>query len=261
MLDTSFFNNTEKKPGFTPRVFDLEVFQNDYNFATKEDVISFNELSLLNRIKKRFGLKYPVKYIENFSKYNPHLLSFKQDVCLQGYFQSYKYFVGNEDFVKSLFSFNVNSLSTSNKKLLKTIKETNSISIHIRRGDYFEDEITNAYHGVCNLDYYFEAINLLESRYDNLTLFFFSDDMDWVKKEFGNLKQQKFFIDNNVSKSWVDMFLMSSCKHNIIANSSFSWWGAWLNINSSKTVFAPKKWNHNKELDISSLLPVEWIKL
>ena len=183
LLDTSFFNNTEKKPGYTPRAFELESFKNDYDFATKKDVISFERLSLLNRIKKRCGLKYPIKYIENFSKYNPELLSFKKDVCLQGYFQSYKYFVGYEDLVKKLFSFNIDLLSDSNKKILQTIKETNSISIHVRRGDYVEDKVTNAYHGVCNLEYYLEALKQLERRYDNLILFFFSDDIDWVKKK------------------------------------------------------------------------------
>jgi len=161
-----------------------------------------------------------------------------------------------------LFSFNIDLLSDSNKKILQTIKETNSISIHVRRGDYVEDKVTNAYHGVCNLEYYLEALKQLERRYDNLILFFFSDDIDWVKKKFSYLEQSKFFVENNINeKNWIDMCLMSSCKHNIIANSSFSWWGAWLNSNASKTVFAPKKWNYNKELDISSLLPVEWIKL
>ena len=114
---------------------------------------------------------------------------------------------------------------------------------------------------MCSLDYYFESINLLESRYDNLSLFFFSDDMVWVKKTFDDIKQQKFFVNNNLDNSWVDMFLMSSCKHNIIANSSFSWWGAWLNDIPSKIVIAPQKWNQNKDFDASNLLPKEWIRL
>lgn len=261
LLDNSFFNYKDKKLGFTPREFELEIFNNDYKKATQKEIISFDKLSVLNRFKKKCGLNYPIKYIEEYSKYNPYLLTINQDVYLQGYFQSYKYFVGYEDLVKKLFSFNANKLSNSNKQIIKRIKETNSISIHIRRGDYVEDKATNAYHGICSLEYYLEAIKLLESRYENLTLFFFSDDIEWVKITFKNIKHQKFFVNNNVDNSYVDMLLMSSCKCNIIANSSFSWWGAWLNNNSLKVVVAPELWNQNKNFDASNLLPEEWIRL
>lgn len=261
LLDNSFFNDQEKKLGFTPRKFELGVFSNKYKSATQKEISSFDNLNLLNRLKKICGLNYPVKYVENFSNYNPNLLAINQDAYLQGYFQSYKYFVGNEEFVNELYSFNTDKLGDSNYQMLKIIKETNSVSIHIRRGDYVEDKVTNAHHGICSLVYYLEAINLLESRYDNLIMFFFSDDMEWVKKTFGDIKQQTFFVNNNADNSWVDILLMSSCKHNIIANSSFSWWGAWLNNNPSRTVVAPQKWNQNKDLDISTLLPDEWIKL
>ena len=260
-LDNSFFDDKEKKLGYTPRKFELEIFSNDYKRATQKEIISFGKLSVLNHFKKKIGLNYPKKHIENFSKYNPSLLTIKPDVYLQGYFQSDKYFVGQKDFVRRLFTFNTDRLSDSNKQILKRIKETNSISIHIRRGDYVEDKVTNTHHGSCSLDYYLEAINLLESRYDNLSLFFFSDDMDWVKKTFDDIKQQKFFVNNNLDNSWVDMFLMSTCKHNIIANSSFSWWGAWLNDIPSKTVIAPLKWNQNKDFNVSNLLPNKWIRL
>ena len=261
LLENSFFDDKGNKLGFTPRKFELEVFSNQYKRATQKEIISFDKLSVLNRLRRKYGLNYPIKYIENFSKYNSNILSIKQDVYLQGYFQSYKYFVGHEDFVRRLFSFKTDSLGDFNKNILQNIKETNSISVHIRRGDYVEDKVTNAYHGVCSLDYYFEAINLLESRNDNLTLFFFSDDIEWVKKSFGNLKQQIFFVNCNLDKSWVDMFLMSNCNHNIIANSSFSWWGAWLNTNPKKIVIAPEKWFNNNAIDTSTLLPTEWIKM
>lgn len=261
LLDYSFFDNIEKKPGFTPRTFELKVFENQYKGASQKEIDSFNKLSIPNRIRKKYGFTYPIKYIENYSKYNPSLLSNKKDIYLQGYFQSYKYFVGYENFVRSLFSFNEGVLSEGNRLNLKKMKEENSVSIHIRRGDYASDSKTNAYHGLCSLDYYQDAISLLESRYGSLTLFFFSDDMEWVKRTFKSLKQSKHFITNNKDEVWADMLLMSSCKHNIIANSSFSWWGAWLNKNTSKTVIAPKRWNNNEHLDVSSLLPEEWIKL
>ena len=146
--------------------------------------------------------------------------------------------------------------------MLIKIKSANSIAIHIRRGDYINDVITSQYHGSCSLDYYLEAIKLLTSENKDSTLVFFSDDSDWVKKELNDLPYSKIIVGHNKDEnSWKDMLLMSSCHHNIIANSSFSWWAAWLNENPEKKVIAPKEWFKTKDLDTLTLLPEEWKKL
>jgi hypothetical protein len=261
-LDKNFFSLIEKRAGFTPRSFELDIFNNKYFEATQSQVTSFFSLSFLEKIKRKLKFNYHKIYNETIFGFNQSALNIKAPVYLNGYFQSSKYFIGYERLIKDLFLFPINELDTLNKELLLKIKKANTISVHIRRGDYIEDKVTHQFHGCCSLEYYLKAITLLMDRYKNFTLVFFSDDSNWVKEQFENFPYPKLFIDNNSAEnSWVDMLLMSSCKHNIIANSSFSWWAAWLNENLDKTVVAPKKWFETKDLDTKTLLPKEWIQL
>ncbi|MEI6553564.1 MAG: alpha-1,2-fucosyltransferase, partial [bacterium] len=137
---------------------------------------------------------------------------------------------------------------------------SNSISIHIRRGDYISNQEANNFHGSCSIDYYTEAINIIKGKVSNPIFFVFSDDIAWVKE---NLKSDivatwvsEYNLDNTE-----DLLLMSFCKHQIIANSSFSWWGAYLNRNINKIVIAPKKWIANKGYNTDEITPSSWIKL
>ena len=260
-IDKTFFSR-KKKIGFTPRNFELHVFNNTYHEASKKQLSLFYKLSFLSRIKKRLNVNYPKTFNETFFGFNKLALNIKPPVYLNGYFQSHLYFSGFEPMIKDLFLFSTDSLDVLNKDLLVKIKNTNTISVHIRRGDYVEDKVTQEFHGCCSLEYYFNAIKILTGLYKDYTLVFFSDDGDWVKEQFESLTHSKIFVDNNKGEnSWKDMMLMSSCTHNIIANSSFSWWAAWLNENSEKTVVVPKKWFASSNLDTKELLPDEWIKL
>ncbi|TRX20910.1 alpha-1,2-fucosyltransferase [Flavobacterium franklandianum] len=262
VIEGSIFERVEKTPGFTPRKFELFIFDNQYDRVSESDVISFHHLSKINKAKKKIGLNYPKIYNEPSFGFQTDALSIKSPVYLKGYFQSCKYLIGYENFIRELFSFPVDTLDEINKELLIKIKNFNSIAIHIRRGDYVNDKMTAEYHGSCGLDYYLEAIKLMASKNKDFTLVFFSDDSDWVKEQFNDLPYPKIVVEHNKGEdSWKDMLLMSSCHHNIIANSSFSWWSAWLNINSDKTVIAPKKWFETKDLNTQTLLPEEWIKL
>lgn len=261
-LDNSFFSLKEKSIGFTPRNFELDIFNNAYSEISSSEVSSFYHLSFFNKIKRKFKFNYPKIYNEHVFGFNQSVLDVKAPVYLNGYFQSSKYFIGYEDVIRNLFTFRIHELDILNKILLRKIKVTNTISVHIRRGDYVEDKITQQFHGNCGMEYYLEAIGLLMERYVNFTLVFFSDDVNWVKEQFEDLPYSKIFIDHNKDEnSWKDMCLMSFCNHNIIANSSFSWWAAWLNENCDKTVVAPKKWFEVKDLDTKTLLPEEWIQL
>ena len=262
LVDLCFFDQTEKRLGHTPRNFELAVFNNSYIPALAADLLFFKQLSVVNMMKRKLGLNYPKLYDETSFGFCGKVFLIKTPVYLRGYFQSYRYFIGYESFLKGLFSFPVDKLDSTNKKLLIDIKGLNTIAIHIRRGDYVNDEFTQQFHGNCSLEYYVKAISLIMARNKDLTLFFFSDDSDWVKEEFKNLPYPKQFIDNNRNEnSWKDMLLMSSCNHNIIANSSFSWWAAWLNTNPEKIVIAPKEWFKAKDFENKTLLPEEWIKL
>lgn len=261
-IDKSFFEISLKQQGFTPRNFELDTFDNLYLEASQSDIKSLIHISFRNTIKKKLGFYESKIYQETSFNFHPDALSIKSPVYLKGYFQSYKYLLRSEKFIKDIFSFPLEKLDDLDKKLLLTIKSSTNISDHIRRGDYISDKLTQQFHGNCGLDYYMDAISLLSSRTKDFTLIFFSDDTKWVKDHFDNLIYPKIFIDNNKNEnSWKDMFLMSSCNHNIIANSSFSWWAAWLNGNVDKIVIAPKNRYAAVENDTNYLIPPQWIRL
>lgn len=262
IIEDSIYSLTEKKEGYTPRNFELSIFNNEYVFAQKTDILLFEKLSFIDKVKRKFNLNYPKKFNENTFEYSRKAISLKSPVFAKGYFQSFKYYIGFEQYIKSLFVFPIDKLSSKNIDLIPILKKQNTVAIHIRRGDYVTDSLTNQFHGTCNLDYYIKAITLIISQIENPTFVFFSDDSEWVKANFGNFTFDKIFIDDNKGlDSWRDMYLMSICSHNIIANSSFSWWGAWLNNNPKKKVIAPKKWFQAKEIDINSIIPSEWITI
>ena len=261
-IEDSIYNNVKKKEGYTPRIFELSIFDNQYTFANKSDISLFDNLSIINRIKKKIKFNYPKKFIERKFEYCSKAESLNSPVYLTGYFQSFKYFYGFEDYVRNLFVFPLDILSQENLDLISILKNENTIAIHIRRGDYVTDPHTNQFHGACSLEYYTKGIIEITTKIKNPTLVFFSDDSEWVKQNFNSLAFNKIFITHNKGEnSWIDMYLMSICSHNIIANSSFSWWAAWLNNNPLKIVLAPKKWFQAKEIDFNSIIPEEWITI
>ncbi|WP_245745003.1 alpha-1,2-fucosyltransferase [Flavobacterium frigoris] len=263
-VDNLFFENKEKSIGFTPRQFELSVFNNKYLVATQKEIKAFTNLSKFNQVRHNYGLNYPKVFVETYLGYHNTVLQLKSPIYLDGYFQSYHYFEGYESFVKDLFSFSTMNLDEKNKKILTEINNSETVSVHIRRGDYVNDKLTQQFHGNCSKEYYLEAIHRMEQKSKGLTYVFFSDDIDWVKEEYANLLVKKLFVDENKgSESWKDMFLMTYCSHNIIANSSFSWWGAWLNSFSEKTVIAPKKWFLNTDANekTKDLIPESWLRI
>ncbi|WP_369769537.1 alpha-1,2-fucosyltransferase [Flavobacterium sp. WC2416] len=261
-IDKSFFELKDKKVAYTPRFYELAIFNISSNQTTDSVRNRFVHLSYINKVKKKLGFNYPKIHQESGFNFQENALSIETPVYVKGYFQSYKYFEGYESLIKKVFSFPVEGLDITNSKLLSDIKNMKTISIHVRRGDYVQDKKTQLFHGNCSLKYYFDAISLLVSKNKDAKLIFFSDDSDWVKEQFQDLSYSKIFIDHNKNEnSWKDMFLMSCCTHNIIANSSFSWWAAWLNENINKTVIAPKKWFAETAINDNDLIPAEWIRL
>jgi Glycosyl transferase family 11 len=173
---------------------------------------------------------------------------------LKGYWQCEKYFSPAASLVKQQFRFPALA-DEVNISMLKKIKDCNSVSIHIRRGDYLSPGISAS----IGTAYYNEAIQYISSKITSPVFFIFSDDIEWAKKNI-QAAEKEFISWNKGSNSYIDMLLMSHCKHNIIANSSFSWWGAWLNNNTEKMVIAPDPWMpaHSTEKDI---IPEKWILL
>ncbi len=139
------------------------------------------------------------------------------------------------------------------------IKETaNTVSLHIRRGDYVSNPHTNSIHGTCSLQYYQQALQLIEQKYPKLNLFVFSDDPEWTQAHIQSSHPMVFVNHNGSETAHEDLHLMSLCQHNIIANSSFSWWAAWLNQYPDKIICYPDPWFRGGNLDTSDLCPDSW---
>jgi hypothetical protein len=146
-------------------------------------------------------------------------------------------------------------------KIAEQISRVNSVSLHVRRGDYVANLKVAAIHGLCSKEYYASAIKFISKKVERPHFFVFSDDINWVENNF-KINYPCTYINQNFSnESYNDLRLMSLCQHNIIANSSFSWWGAWLNCNSEKIVIAPKKWFANSDKRCDDLIPEKWVRL
>lgn len=176
---------------------------------------------------------------------------------LQGYWQSERYFAGHEDVIRKDFVFR-EAMTGSNAELEKIILKSDSVAVHVRRGDYADDPKTSSVHGVCSPEYYFAAIDAMRKRIPEPTILAFSDDPRWVTEVLASRYPDLVVVTHNRGEhSYNDMRLMSLCKHNIIGNSSFSWWAAWLNDNPAKIVIAPCRW-FEKDIDTRDLLPDRW---
>lgn len=207
--------------------------------------------------KIRSYFKTKVVFVEPMSVFSPEVFSLNaDDIFIKGYFQSEKYFIKYEKEIRNDFQI-TSPLKEITKDALKKIEKVNSVSLHIRRGDY----LTNTIHNTDKEKYYGKAIEIIESKVENPVFFVFSDDMDWVTSNF-KIKHPTVFIDfNDALTNYEDIKLMASCKHNIIANSSFSWWSAWLNENPNKIVLAPSQWFNDNTRDTKDIIPDSWIKV
>lgn len=197
--------------------------------------------------------------VEPHFHYWPGISNVPDHCYLSGYWQSERYFQAHVQQLREEFTFKP-PLSPKNAELASAIKAVNAVSLHVRRGDYVSDEKNHAIYPLCTPHYYQTAIDYLETRTSNPCFFVFSDDINWTRE---NLKIDgviRYIDHNQESQSFNDMRLMSLCRHHIIANSSFSWWGAWLNPDPEKIVIAPKQWFAN-QLDCSDLLPDKWVSL
>ncbi|SOD81233.1 alpha-1,2-fucosyltransferase [Spirosoma fluviale] len=176
-----------------------------------------------------------------------------------GYWQSEKYFNNIPNQIRNVFKFNDEKLNLKTRSILHYIDKHNTVSLHIRRGDYYDESYKGIFIDLCEDGYYDKAINKIKQLLNTSLIFIiFSDDISWVKANFHH--DGFVYVDWNKGRdSWQDMYLMTRCKHSIISNSTFSWWGAWLNQNKGKTVIAPNKWF--KFHIAEDIVPSNWIKI
>lgn len=237
-------------------IFDIEL--DKASIADTKLVTSFYKTNIFSKlIRKIFGNRSS-HIVEDDFEWN--LINSNKDYYLDGYWQSEKYF-GIQNELKKDFKFKTN-LNDSPVPTEEIIKSCNSVSLHVRRGDY----LGNNLYSQLDESYYSKAINLIQSQIIDPVFFVFSDDVTWVKENLIHrltAKAKIVYPENKESSVQSDLKMMSLCKHNIVANSSFSWWGAWLNSNEEKIIVMPKKWYTNTEINEKHFnqMPENWIKI
>jgi hypothetical protein len=264
MLDISFLQDKSFKENFTYRDFELDVFKIQATLANESNLQKFSQnkfVKIIHHIYSFTPFKPQYQYLRE-----PHFHFFSKalnssvNCYLDGYWQSEKYFSSIRKELLAEFSPQ-KEVSDKTKELMLKINSCNAISLHIRRGDYVTNAHNNSYHGTCSLEYYNRAISFMRNKITDAEFFIFSDEPAWFKENVKIDFPVQFITHNTGKNSYQDLILMSLCKHNIIANSSFSWWGAWLNQNQNKIVIAPKLWFNDKSKNTKDLLPENWVKI
>jgi hypothetical protein len=254
-LDTGSLSKAEVL-GNIYRPFDLEFFAIEKAIATPDEIQAvhypFGVMFKLLDILKRKILR------QSHVVFEPNILDLNGDIYLDGYFQSPRYFESIRETLLKDFTLR-EPLSPSGQVLAAQIKSTTAASLHVRRGDYVANKRVLKENGVCSPAYYYKAVEKITTTVINPTFFVFSDDMSWVKENL-QLPKGTVFVSDTSLYAPQELYLMSLCQHNIIANSSFSWWAAWLNQNPDKVVIAPTPWFNTIAYD-KDLIPESWIQL
>ena len=231
----------------------LNYFLLNGEFLYKNRIAAFFLRNLIQGYqRKRYGIyKEKKECVYDRDVFNQHSKLFI------GIWQVEEYFNNIKDLVLREFDFNVPE-DNKNREIIEKINNSNSVSIHIRRGDYLNNDWVNLLGVIKGTTYYTNSISYIENKVSNPHYFIFSDDIQWAKD---NLKLTNCtYIDHNKGRdSYIDMYLMSLCKNNIIANSTFSWWGAWLNKNQDKIVIMPVRWINREHC--GGIFPQKWVKI
>jgi hypothetical protein len=242
-LDISHYKN--QSPKDTPRFFELPTF--NISASKFADITPSKTTLLITKIKNKLFPNNPYTF-------DPKVFSSNN---LEGAFQNETYFIDIRDQILKEFT-----LKKESEKFIETkkyIKSIPSVSIHVRRGDYVSNPHAHMYHGVQSSEYYKKAYDqIVETVGLNFTLFIFTDDVEWAQKNI-TFHTNTYIISTHGFSPTEELLLMSYCSHNIIANSSFSWWGAWLNQNPQKIVIAPQQWTA-KNIQ-SDIIPKSWKKI
>lgn len=237
-LDTTEFSAYGKHTGYS-----LNIFNIDEKIATQEEINSAHN-----------------RYIETMNIFHEQPINMGDNTHFDGYFQSEKFFIDSKNIIVKDFIFKYPftfPFSDYSEKLLKQIESSDSVGVHVRRGDYFEEEEIKKIFGVDLTNYYKSSIEHISNRVSDANFFIFSNDIDWCKKNLNYTPA--IFVENN--HPFNDFYLMVNCKHNIIANSTFSWWAAYLSkYNNDKIIIAPKQW-FKSTLNDKDMVPDRWLRL
>jgi hypothetical protein len=263
ILDISSFYRTEIPDLEVVRDFALQKFLGvteesiNINNLALNDQFSFLEDKKIDKLLPRFKRS---TFREKFFHFDSTFFKTKNSVYLVGIWQSPKYFETVQNEILKSFKFR-NEIINRVEAKANEMRNSNSLSIHVRRGDYLRKPIILDWHGVMSKEYYLNAFNLIKTKTKIDKVYYFSDEPDWVASELiphipGEI------VSVEVSKSqYEDFYLLQSCQHQILANSSFSWWAAYLNSNPNKIVIAPKRWFNQVDYNTKDLFPESWITI
>jgi len=264
VLDLAWFSEVLGVAGATVREYALGPF--GLGVPTRAIGLPVAPTKFLARVLRRLRMKLPVRhggvriYVEHAYSFDPQVLGLPSPVWLDGYWQSHKYFLDCAETIRSELG-TPRHLSEASSAMLTRIQSCDAICIHVRRGDYVTSASASAVHGVCDLDYYEKGLALVANELTAPHCFVFSDDPAWVR---GNMKlaAPTTVVDlNGADAPHEDLWLMAACQHFVIANSSLSWWGAWLGGREGNRVVAPARWFKEGGVDTSDLIPPDWIRL
>ena len=259
VFDPSYLENRCIFANWTYRNFELEAF------GIKKTYILPNFI-WRKFIHPRFieifrSFQFGERYIRE--KWGTYISYFPKNAYIDGWFNSYLYFIEYDEAIKILFTVKT-PLTLKNKNLLENIHSSsnNAVSLHVRRGDYITLDSANKWHWVSSIEYYEKAIAFMINTLQKPKFFVFSDDISWCKENIHFPDGiEHLYVDHNGSAGHEDLRLMYSCDHHIIANSSFSWWWAYLGKNPNKTIIAPEKWLQIDSFNTRNLIPPSWILL
>jgi len=268
VIDDSYYANQPKKDTLR----NLEIFQFNVEYTRKSnrrEQTNIRNAVLIHKVLTRIpvlnqpSLIYKASRLINIYSEELFLNNVvpKENDCLIGHFQNYNFLKDQLVSIQDEFSLapEVKEQMLGLDAYRYITEHDNTIAIHIRRGDYVSNKNASAFHGLCGIDYYKKALEFFAVKISEPNYVFFSDDIEWVKEAFSWVPNA-YYVEHNVPTfSAVDMFLMSLCKHNIIANSTYSWWGAFLNRNSEKIVICPQQWTLGHSID--QLYVDGWVKI
>jgi hypothetical protein len=254
----------------TKRRYELDCFPIHGGAASEADLARFGRAGKprsprLERVLRRLRMDWrpdgawPIYYEPHF-QFDPAVNELTAPVYLDGYWQSERYFLGIAGVLRREFTAEV-ALDRENEAIAAGIDAVNAVSLHVRRGDYVSDPTTNRVHGTCSPDYYRRAVDYVASRTAAPHIFVFSDDPQWSRANLRFAVPITIVDANSPDYGYRDMQLMARCRHHIIANSSFSWWGAWLNPSPDKIVVAPQRWFVASTNNTRDLIPPNWARL
>ncbi len=251
------------------RAYALHHFSIQEDFAEPDELARFDGAykigrhPWIDRIAQPFRTRTDaIRLVERRFHFSPHVLAVpaEANVYALGGWQSERYFADVGETLRQDFRFR-HPPQGKNLTLAEKIRQVDAISVHVRRGDYAHDPKYSQTHGLIGLEYYRQAISLMRQRVAAPHFFVFSDDPEWAMHNLSVDAAVDYVTHNGIDGGHDDIRLMSQCKHHIIANSTFSWWGAWLAHRPDQIVIGPKRWFANNPVNTADVLPAAWVRI